>query len=93
MKTIKRLAAVALLCAGCAVSYYMGYNAQSKPVENNKHYEAACRMADVIRCYQDHLSEDSIIQDYGCFEEIVGTFLDEYNDGTPVNLEEYSWCY
>jgi hypothetical protein len=88
MKKIKYLAIVTLLCAGCAVSYYMGYNAQS-----GKHYEAACHMSDLIRCYQDHLTEDSLIEDYGCFEELEGNFLHDNAIGNPVNLENYVWCY
>lgn len=85
MKAIKRLAAVALLLAVCAVGYLTGYNAQS-----GKHYEAACHMSDLIRCYQDHLN-DGYIEDYGCFEELEGNFL--YDSDHPVDLREYVWCY
>jgi hypothetical protein len=88
MKTIKRIAAISLLLVGCMVSYYMGYSAKS-----GKHYEAACHMSDLIRCYQDHLNEDSLIEDYGCFEELEGTFLHDDAIGNPVNLEDYIWCY
>ena len=88
MKTIKRIAAISLLLVGCMVSYYMGYHAQS-----GKHYEAACHMSDLIRCYQDHLNEDSLIEDYGCFEELEGNFLYDDANGNPVNLKEYVWCY
>ncbi len=83
-----RIAAISLLLVGCMVSYYMGYSAQS-----DKHYEAACHMSDLIRCYEDHLTEDSLIEDYGCFEELEGIFLHDDAIGNPVNLGDYSWCY
>ena len=84
MRTIKGIAAVVLLCVVSAVSYSIGCN---------KHYEAACHMSDLIRCYQDHLNEDSLIDDYGCFEELEGTFLHDDGIGNPVDLSKYSWCY
>lgn len=84
MAKIKILAAVVLLCVVSAVSYSIGCN---------KHYEAACHMSDLIRCYQDHLNEDSLIEDYGCFEELEGTFLHDDGIGNPVDLSKYSWCY
>ena len=84
MKTIKLLAAVAILIVSCAVSYSIGCN---------KHYEAACHMSDLIRCYEDHLTEDSLIEDYGCFEELEGIFLHDDGIGNPVDLSKYSWCY
>lgn len=84
MSKIKILAAVVLLCVVSAVSYSIGCN---------KHYEAACHMSDLIRCYQDHLNEDSLIEDYGCFEELEGTFLHDDGIGNPVDLSKYSWCY
>lgn len=84
MKTIKILAAVVLLCVVSAVSYSIGCN---------KHYEAACHMSDLIRSYQDHLDSDSLIEDYGCFEELQGIFLYDDALGNPVDLEDYSWCY
>ena len=83
MKTIKILAAVVLLCIVSAVSYSLGCN---------KHYEAACHMSDLIRCYEDHLTEDSLIEDYGCFEELEDVFLYDDALGNPVDLENYSWC-
>lgn len=89
MKKIKLLAAALVLCASSAVSYYVGYNAQ-----NNKHCKAACHMSDLIRCYEDHLKNGEI-EDYGCFEELEGNFLydDALDDGMPLNLKEYVWCY
>ena len=84
MAKIKILAAVVLLCVVSAVSYSIGCN---------KHYEAACHMSDLIRCYEDHLTEDSLIEDYGCFEELEGIFLHDDGIGNPVDLSKYSWCY
>ena len=60
----------------------------------NKDYEAACHMSDLIRCYEEHLRTDSLIEDYGCFEELEGTFLwDDAVVNEPVNLNKYVWCY
>lgn len=84
MAKIKILAAVVLLCVVSAVSYSIGCN---------KHYEAACHISDLIRCYEDHLTEDSLIEDYGCFEELEETFLHDDGIGNPVDLSKYSWCY
>ena len=84
MAKIKILAAVVLLCVVSAVSYSIGCN---------KHYEAACHMSDLIRCYEDHLTEDSLIEDYGCFEELEGIFLHDDGIGNPVDLSKYVWCY
>jgi hypothetical protein len=84
MAKIKILAAVVLLCVVSAVSYSIGCN---------KHYEDACHMSDLIRCYQDHLNEDSLIEDYGCFEELEAAFLHDDGIGNPVDLSKYSWCY
>lgn len=57
-------------------------------------YRDACHMSDLIRCYQDHLTEDSLIKDYGCFEELCNNFLwDDCVADPPVKLEEYVWCY
>ena len=84
MKFLKIWAAVALLLVACAVSYQLG---------TQKHYESACRMADLIRCYSDHLHEDSLIEDYGCFDELLDVFLYDDGIGDSIKLEEYSWCY
>ena len=88
MKTMKSLAAIILLCAVSVVSYYAGRS------EYSKCYEDACHMADLIRCYEDHLNaDDSIIEDYGCFEELEGSFLYDDAVGNPVDLKKYAWCY
>ena len=55
----------------------------------NKAYDDACHMSDMIRCYQDHLDNDSLIEDYGCFDELYYDFLIEDN----VDISEYSYCY
>ena len=88
MTKIKILAAVVLLCVVSAVSYSIGYHNS-----DTESYEAACHMSDLIRCYQDHLNEDSLIEDYGCFEELEWTFLHDDAIGNPVDLSKYSWCY
>ena len=86
MKYLKILAIVVLLCAVSAVSFSIG-RSQYTIV-----YEDACHMADLIRCYQDHLdSEDSVIEDYGCFDELVGDFL--YDNDRPVDIDKYYYCY
>ena len=85
MKYLKILAAVALLLAVGTVSYHVGYN---------KSYEAACRMGDLIRCYEDHLSDpETVIEDYNCFEELEGLFLYDDAVGEPINLKDYVYCY
>ena len=92
MKTLNVLAAVVLLCAVSAVSYHVGKAQYEKKYE--KCYEDACHMSDLIRCYQDHLNDDdSVIEDYGCFEELEGNFLHDDAIGNPVDLTKYVWCY
>lgn len=83
MKYFKILAAALTLCVSSAVSYHIGYN---------KSYEVACRMGDLIRCYEDHL-QDSVIQDYNCFEELEGIFLYDDAVGPIINLNDYVYCY
>ena len=85
MTNKNKLAAVALLLVACAVSFITGYN-----LNNSRHYEAACRMADVIHCYNDYLIEDTTSQDYGYFEEVQGVFL---YDEDPIDMTQYSWAY
>ena len=84
MKYFKILAAVWTLCLSSAVSYHIGYN---------KSYEVACRMGDLIRCYEDHLHEDSLIEDYGCFGDLEDLFLYDDAVGEPINLDNYVYCY
>ena len=88
MRTVKNVAAVAILLVSCAVSFYAGRN------QYNQCYEDACHMSDLIRCYQDHLNDDdSVIEDYGCFKELEGNFLHDDAIGNPVDLTKYVWCY
>jgi hypothetical protein len=85
MKAIKLLAAVALLCVVSAVSFHLGD-------KYGQSYKDASRMSDLIRCYDDHLKEDSI-KDYGCFEELKNVFLYDDGVGEPINLKDYAYCY
>ena len=82
---------MALLLAGCAVSFCVGHSYGSSQKE--KYYNDASRMSDLIRCYQDHLSEDSLIQDWGCFEELESLFLYDDAVGEPIKLSDYVYCY
>lgn len=83
MKQKLMTAAILLLLATNVVSF----------LKATKFYNDAAKMSDLIRCYQDHLNEeDSNIQDYGCFEELCGTFLWGDINGT-VELENYVYCY
>ena len=91
MKAIKLLVAVALLCAVSAVSFCAGRNYEYKHF-GEKTYNDACRMSDLIRCYEDHLREDSI-QDWGCFREIEETFFWDDGVGEPIDLKDYAYCY
>lgn len=85
---MKKLFIVAAFCAAMFGSYKVGQ------LSNKQAYEDACHMSDLIRCYQDHLDSDSTLNDYGCFEELAGTFLwDDCVANPPVKLENYVWCY
>lgn len=92
MKYLKIWAAVAILCGISAVSFTAGRSYEYKYF-GEKAYNDASRMSDLIRCYEDHLSEDSLIQDWGCFEELEGLFLYDDVIGEPIDLKEYSYCY
>lgn len=92
MKYLKIWAAVAILCGISAVSFTAGRSYEYKYF-GEKTYNDASRMSDLIRCYEDHLSEDSLIQDWGCFEELEGLFLYDDVIGEPTDLKEYSYCY
>lgn len=89
-KTLK-IAAILILCVFSVVSYSIGYNIGYHN-NDSKNYQVASRMSDLIRCYEDHLREDSI-QDWGCFEELEGTFLWDDAVGEPIDLKDYVWCY
>lgn len=84
MKTKLMTAAILLLLATNVVSYMRGV----------KYHNDASRMSDLIRCYQDHLDdEESIIEDYYCFEELCGIFLQDDALGEPVQLNKYVQYY
>ncbi len=84
MKVLKFITFLSLFVAGCGVSYNLGYN---------KNYEVACRMSDLIRCYEDHLNEDSLIEDYNCFEDLEDIFLYDDAVGPIIDLDNYVYCY
>lgn len=85
---------IVVLIEGLIFVSIMTFSIKDKCEEMNrmyvKAYIDACHMSDLIRCYKDHLTSDSLIQDYGCFEELEQQFLNE--DG-KVNLANYSFCY
>jgi len=91
MKYLKYWAAAALLCAVSTVSFCLGRGYEYKYF-GEKAYNDACRMSDLIRCYNDHLKADSI-KDYGCFEELKNVFLYDDGVGEPINLRDYAYCY
>ena len=81
--------AAVLTFAGFIAGYGVGYDAK-----DGKNYEVACHMSDLIRCYEDHLRSDSLMDDHGCFEELERIFLwDSCVVENPVRLRDYSWCY
>lgn len=79
---------VLLGLGACVASYFLG------TLKNARAYEDACHMSDLIRCYEDKLSEDTLINDWGCFEELEGIFLfDDCISNPTVNLSNYAYCY
>lgn len=63
-------------------------------IKNKQYYNAACRMSDVIRCYQDHINdEESPVEDYGCLEELCGIYLWDDAVGDPIDLKDYVFSY
>ena len=88
MKTIKCLAAVALLLAGCAVGYYAGRMDGHSCHE--KDYQAACVLSDCCRNMVDNLGADA--------EEIYGEYIDNLDCDsqliiTPEDIKNYYWSY
>ena len=84
----KNIMGILIVVAIGILSFFLGR------LSRQEDYEAACHMSDLIRCYQDHLDNDSIYEDWGCFEELQGIFLyDDCVANPPVRLEDYSWCY
>ena len=93
MKSIKLWLVIALSVTCLAWGFILGRSYEDRYF-GSKYYEDACHMSDLIRCYNDHLREDSIIEDYGCFEELEDLFLhDDCVARKPVNLSDYVWCY
>ena len=91
-KSIKILGIAIVAVASISLGFILGRSYESKYF-GKQYYEDACHMSDLIRCYEDHL-EDSIIEDYGCFEELEDLFLhDDCVARKPVNLSDYVWCY
>lgn len=85
MKIFRYFILLAVLVVSCAVSYHIG---------SMKHYNSACRMSDLIRCYEDKLnSSESDIDDLGCFEELEGIFLWDDAVGPYIHLEDYVYSY
>lgn len=97
MKTLKVLAAVSLLLAGCTVSYWCGYSNN-----NTKNYEAACLQADFIRYSIDHFNGETTCANIGAeIEECYYEWFTDIDNGAfstehikdIKDFEEYSWCY
>lgn len=83
----KYLATVSLLLAGCMVSYHLGRQSRQQD------YEAACRMSDLVRYYQDYLEEDSLIRDLRRFKELEKLYLWDNAVGDSIHLDKYVYCY
>ena len=92
MRYIKVWAALALLTITSAASFMLGRNYEQECF-GDRTYRDACRMSDLIRCYQDHLEEDSLIEDYGCFDELQGIFLYDDALGDRIDLSSYMMTY
>ena len=94
MRTIKLLAAVAILIVSCAVSYYVGYHNN-----DTKNYEAACLQADFIRYLIDHFDGETECANIGSEieESYYEYFTDIENFKTSIKdikeLNDYYWCY
>ena len=89
MKTIKVIAAVALLCVVSAVSFVAGRNSMVN-VES-KDYQAACMLSDICRIMMDNIGNEA--------EEIYWDYVDniECDPKATITKEEihknYMWCY
>ena len=93
MKTLKVIIAALVVVCVFSLGFLVGRDYECKYYGESRSYEVACRMSDLIRCYEDHLHNDSLIEDYGCFEELEGIFLHHDAIGEPINTGDYSWCY
>lgn len=89
MKTIKVIAAVALLLVVSAVSFVAGRNSMIN-VES-KDYQAACMLSDICRIMMDNIGNEA--------EEIYWDYVDNIDtDPKAVITKEeihknYMWCY
>ena len=90
MKAIQLIIAALAIVATAAVFFCIGRKYEYNHF-GRYDYEAACRMSDVIRCYQDHV-EDSIY-DKSLFEEVRDNFLMGENGIPEITLETYVWAY
>lgn len=87
MKTIKIIAAVALLCAVSAVSFVAGRNSNVDVA--SKDYQAACMLSDICHFALDNCDEfDEIYYDY-----IDNIDCDPKATITRKEIQNYSWCY
>ena len=98
MRTIKIIAAVAVLLVLCAVSYYAGYHNS-----DTKNYEAACLQADFIRFIIDDFDGETEMANIGA--EIENSYEEFFQNLDNSNIwktskitsikdfEEYYWCY
>lgn len=101
MRPIKVIAAVALLLAGCAVSFCVGRNYEYHQF-GERNFEAACLQADFIRYLIDHFDGETECANIGseieeCYYEYFQD-LDNGEFGTKEirdirDFEEYYWCY
>lgn len=88
MKTKQLLAAVLLLLATNAVSYWAGsYN---KDLQSEKNYQAACVLNDCCKNMVDNIGVDA--------EEIYCEYVDNLNCDpdlvvTQEDMKKYSWKY
>lgn len=101
MKAIKSIAAVALLCAGCAVSYYAGRHVEYQ--QHVKDYEAACLQADFIRYIIDDFDGETSMANIGM--EIENSYEEYFQELNNPNIwktkgitsirdfNDYYWCY
>ena len=78
MKFLMTWAAISLLVAGCMVGFTLG---RCYEASYGQSYEDASKMSDLIRCYEDMASDDSL------FLELHNEFLDN------VKLNSYAYSY
>lgn len=101
MKKMYLLAAVVLLLATNAVSYWAGSYRQSQ--QSKKDYEAACLQADFIRYIIDEFDGDTEMANIGMeiensYEEFFQE-LDNHNIWKTEHIKsirdfkDYYWCY